>query len=131
LAFSGAWKNSFFLLSWFYGNNPLRNTEPPISRNTSRSKTQARIPSEDSWEEDASNLGGILDTSSPRLLVAFLYICAVPERASASFNSFRQPFDLPQFKMSNGKSDADAEQDRQVEMWKVKKLIKSLQAARG
>ncbi|KAJ1424421.1 eukaryotic peptide chain release factor 1 [Ochromonadaceae sp. CCMP2298] len=27
--------------------------------------------------------------------------------------------------------EADAEQDRQVEMWKVKKLIKSLQAARG
>lgn len=29
-------------------------------------------------------------------------------------------------------SDAEiAKQDRQVEMWKVKKLIKSLQAARG
>jgi hypothetical protein len=26
---------------------------------------------------------------------------------------------------------SDAGQDRQVEMWKVKKLIKSLQAARG
>mmetsp|Transcript_23853 Transcript_23853/g.39821 ORF Transcript_23853/g.39821 Transcript_23853/m.39821 type:complete len:455 (+) Transcript_23853:102-1466(+) len=29
------------------------------------------------------------------------------------------------------KSEADLEQERQVEMWKVKKLIKSLQAARG
>ena len=28
-------------------------------------------------------------------------------------------------------ANAQAEQDRQVEMWKVKKLIKSLQAARG
>ena len=36
--------------------------------------------------------------------------------------------------MSNSKESGgvDAEgQDRQVEMWKVKKLIKSLQAARG
>jgi hypothetical protein len=31
--------------------------------------------------------------------------------------------------MSTGKEGDD--QDRQVEMWKVKKLIKSLQAARG
>ena len=30
-----------------------------------------------------------------------------------------------------GDKGADEGQDRQVEMWKVKKLIKSLQAARG
>lgn len=31
----------------------------------------------------------------------------------------------------SSKQDGDDDQDRQVEMWKVKKLIKSLQAARG
>ena len=31
---------------------------------------------------------------------------------------------------SNGK-EGEGGQDKQVEMWKVKKLIKSLQAARG
>ena len=33
--------------------------------------------------------------------------------------------------MSNKGGEADADGDRQVEMWKVKKLIKSLTAARG
>ena len=31
----------------------------------------------------------------------------------------------------SSKEGGDDDQDRQVEMWKVKKLIKSLQAARG
>ena len=33
--------------------------------------------------------------------------------------------------MSGNGKEGDAGQDKQVEMWKVKKLIKSLQAARG
>ena len=45
------------------------------------------------------------------------------------FTKFNDPFQISAFR--NVKMGDDSSSDKNVEIWKVKKLIKSLQAARG
>lgn len=84
---------------------------------------------------DLRNVKHCLQTPpNPRVLVVLKEI--VPQEDSAYQRSLDSRIDSScqislfchNLKMSK---EGDAEQDRQVEMWKVKKLIKSLQAARG